>query len=104
MMKPRKLGPVGGLALFYSALVLAVGVYSIVVLLTVQNPILLSGVALLYLTLPLGWLVWHGWDLLPVEMTNPVVLVLLLVGTGWFQAWAVSCLVRKLVDQSGESA
>ncbi|MFJ2030624.1 hypothetical protein [Streptosporangium sp. NPDC087985] len=103
MTKPRELSPVGCLALAYSGLVLALGIYSIVVLLTVQDPILLSGVALIYLTFPLGWLIWQAWDLLPIEMTNPIVLTLLLVGAGWFQAWAGSRLVWYLERRSGES-
>ncbi|GAA2374371.1 SCO4225 family membrane protein [Nonomuraea africana] len=101
MTKPHKLGPVGCLALAYSGLVLALGIYSIVVLLTVQDPILLSGVALIYLTFPLGWLIWQAWDLLPIELTNPIALTLFLMVAGWFQAWGVSRLVRQLVRRSG---
>ncbi|MFI6800117.1 SCO4225 family membrane protein [Streptosporangium canum] len=101
MTKPHKLRPVGCLALAYSGLVLALGIFSIVVLLTVQDPILLSGVALMYLTFPLGWVIWQAWDLLPIELTNPIVLVLLLMGAGWFQAWAVSRLVRQLARRNG---
>ncbi|WP_433250837.1 SCO4225 family membrane protein [Streptosporangium sp. CA-135522] len=104
MTKPHKPGPAGCLALAYSGLVLALGVYSIVVLLTVQDPILLSGVALMYLTFPLGWLVWQAWDLLPIELTNPIVLILLLMGAGWLQAWAVSRLVRRLARRGRKSA
>ncbi|GIH65391.1 MULTISPECIES: SCO4225 family membrane protein [Microbispora] len=103
MPKPRKVGPVGCLALAYSALVLALGVYSIVVLLTVRDPILLSGVALIYLTFPLGWLIWQAWDLLPVELTNPIVLTMLLMGAGWSQAWLVSRLLRRLARRSGSA-
>ncbi|MFI9594445.1 SCO4225 family membrane protein [Nonomuraea sp. NPDC052265] len=101
MMTPRN--PPGCLALAYCGLVLALGIYSIVVLLTVRDPILLSGVALIYLTFPLGWLTWQAWDLLPSEMTNPIVLTLLLVGAGWFQAWALSRVGRYLQRRSGES-
>lgn len=104
MTKPPKLGSVGCFALAYSGLVLVLGIYSIVVLLAVQDPILLSGVALMYLTFPLGWLIWQAWDLLPIGLTDPIALVLLLMGAGWFQAWAVSRLVRRLTRRSGESA
>ncbi|MEV7805152.1 SCO4225 family membrane protein [Microbispora sp. NPDC088329] len=103
MTKPRKVGPVGCLALAYSGLVLALGVYSIVVLLTVRDPILLSGVALMFLTFPLGWLIWQAWDLLPGELTNPIVLTLLLMGAGWFQAWLASRFLRWLAGRSGSS-
>ncbi|SDI56232.1 hypothetical protein [Nonomuraea jiangxiensis] len=103
MRKPHKLGPLGCPALAYSGLVLALGIYSIVILLTVQDPILLSGVALMYLTFPLGWLIWQIWDLLPIDMTNPIVLVLLLVGAGWFQAWTASRIVWYLERRSSES-
>ncbi|NRQ31496.1 hypothetical protein HII36_06525 [Nonomuraea sp. NN258] len=96
MTKFREPGPLGCVALIYAGLVLAVGVYSIVVLLTVQDPILLSGVALLFLTFPIGWGIWQLWDVLPVELMNPIVLVLLLMGAGWFQAWAGPYLVRHV--------
>ncbi|MFI6604030.1 hypothetical protein ACIBHX_48030 [Nonomuraea sp. NPDC050536] len=103
MTKFRELSPVGCLALGYSGLVLALGVYSIVTLLTVHDPILLSGVALIFLTFPLGWLIWHAWDLLPIEMTNPIVLTLLLMGAGWFQVWAGSRLVSYLKRRRADS-
>lgn len=97
---PHKIGPVGCLPLVYSGLVLVLGIYSIVVLLTVQDPILLSGVALIYLTFPLGWLISQGWDLLPMELTNPIALILLLMIAGWSQAWAAWRLARRLARRS----
>lgn len=100
MRKFRELSPVGTIALVYSGLVLALGVYSIVILLTVRDPILLSGVALIFLTFPTGWLIWQAWNLLPIEMTNPIVLTVLLMSAGWFQAWVGSRLVRHVKSRS----
>jgi hypothetical protein len=103
MTKPHKLGPDGCLALAYSGLVLALGIYSIVVVLTVRDPIDLSVVALMYLTFPLGWLISQAWDLLPIELANPIVFTLLLMGAGWFQAWLVWRLLSRLARRSGSA-
>ncbi|MGP3920536.1 hypothetical protein [Nonomuraea sp. 10N515B] len=43
----------------YPGLVVILGVVSVVILLTVQDPILLTGVALVIITFPLGWLIWR---------------------------------------------
>ncbi|MGC5014955.1 hypothetical protein ACLQ2R_29670 [Streptosporangium sp. DT93] len=94
MTKPRKPGPVGCLVLAYCGLVLILGLSSIVILLTAQDPILLTGAALLYLTFPLGWLVLQGWDLLLAGAASPTLFILLLMAAGFLQAWAVTRLAR----------
>ncbi|MEU6787725.1 hypothetical protein ABZ912_51775 [Nonomuraea angiospora] len=82
------------LAVVYAALVLVLGVVSLVILLTVRDPILLSGVALAGVTFPLGWLIWWGWNLVPPEVANPVLLVVLLSGAGLLQAWLIWRIFR----------
>jgi hypothetical protein len=75
------------LAGVYGGLVLFLGVTSLVILLTVRDPILISAVALALITFPLGWLLWWGWDLPPLDSADPVWLVVLLTGAGLLQAW-----------------
>ncbi|WP_219509265.1 SCO4225 family membrane protein [Nonomuraea ceibae] len=78
----------------YAGLVLLLGVASAVILLTVQDPILLSGVALMLVTFPLGPIVWWGWDLVPPQMANPVLLIAILTGAGLLQAYLIRRLMR----------
>lgn len=80
------------LAVVYAALVLVLGVVSLVILLTVRDPILLSGVALVGVTFPLGWLIWWGWNLVP--FANPVLLTVVLAGAGLLQAWLIWRIFR----------
>ncbi|MET9247814.1 hypothetical protein [Nonomuraea sp. NPDC003709] len=82
------------LAVVYAALVLVLGVVSLVILLTVRDPILLSGVALIGVTFPLGWLIWWGWDLVPPQIANPVLLTVVLAGAGLLQAWLIWRIFR----------
>lgn len=78
----------------YAGLVLVLGVASVVILLTVQDPILLSGVALMIVTFPLGPLVWWGWDALPSQIANPVLLVVILMGAGLLQSYLIWRILR----------
>ncbi|MET7339542.1 hypothetical protein [Nonomuraea sp. NPDC005650] len=82
------------LALVYAALVVVLGVISLVILLTVQDPILLTGVALIGVTFPLGWLIWWGWDLVPPQVADPVLLTVVLCGAGLLQAWLIWRIFR----------
>ncbi|UBU14017.1 SCO4225 family membrane protein [Nonomuraea gerenzanensis] len=84
----------GVLALAYAALVLLLGVVSVVTLLTVQDPILLSGLALMLVTFPLGPLIWWGWELVPPGLEDPVLLIVLLTGVGLLQAYVLWRVLR----------
>jgi hypothetical protein len=77
----------------YAALVLLLGIISVVTLLTVQDPILLTGVALIVLTFPLGTLLWWLRDNFVPDL-DPVILIVLLTAAGLFQAWIVWRLLR----------
>ncbi|WP_283138888.1 SCO4225 family membrane protein [Rhizohabitans arisaemae] len=79
----------------YGVVVLALGLYSAVILLTVQDPILLSGVALIAVTVPLGWLIAWLWDLLLIDVADPLLLMALLTLAGLFQAWLLWYLLRR---------
>lgn len=78
----------------YVSLVLTLGIVSAIILLTVQDPILLSGLALMAVTFPLGGLIWWAWDLLPVHLADPLVLLLLLCIAGLLQTWLIWRLLR----------
>jgi len=78
----------------YGGLVTLLGVFSLVVLLTVQDPILISGVALAGITFPLGWLIWWGWDVLLLDIADPVWLIVLLTGAGLLQTWLIWRIFR----------
>ncbi|GAA2214125.1 hypothetical protein GCM10009850_095890 [Nonomuraea monospora] len=83
------------LAIAYAALVLLLGAVSAITLLTVQDPILLSGVALMVVTFPLGPLIWWGWDVVPPPLDDPVLLVGLLTGAGLLQAYVLWRFLRR---------
>ncbi|TYB69636.1 hypothetical protein FXF51_05595 [Nonomuraea sp. PA05] len=78
----------------YAALVLLLGAVSAITLLTVQDPILLSGVALMVVTFPLGTLIWWGWDVVPPPLDDPVLLVGLLTGAGLLQSYVLWRVLR----------
>jgi hypothetical protein len=78
----------------YAGLVLVLGVVSMVILLMVQDPILLSAFALAVVTFPLGWLIWWGWDFVPPQLENPLLLIVALSVAGVFQAWLLWRLWR----------
>lgn len=78
----------------YAGLVLALGAASVLILLTVQDPILLSGVALMIVTVPLGPLIWWGWDALPPQMADPVLLMGVLTGAGLLQSYLIWRILR----------
>lgn len=71
----------------YAALVSLLGVVSVVILLTVQDPILLTAVALVAVTFPLGPLVWWAWDAVPPTLREPVLLIVILTVVGLLQAY-----------------
>ncbi|MEV0386602.1 hypothetical protein [Nonomuraea sp. NPDC050643] len=78
----------------YAGLVVILGVVSAVILMTVQDPILLTGVALMIITVPLGPLIWWGWDLVPPSMGDPVLLVALLTAAGLLQSYLLWRVLR----------
>ncbi|RCG31564.1 hypothetical protein DQ384_08295 [Sphaerisporangium album] len=78
----------------YASLVMLLGVASVVILLTVQDPILLSGVALMLITVPLGPLIWWGWDIIPPQMADPVLLIVILTGAGLLQSYLIWRILR----------
>ncbi|WP_327586049.1 hypothetical protein OHA25_02745 [Nonomuraea sp. NBC_00507] len=78
----------------YAGLVVILGVVSVVILLTAQDPILLTGVALMIITFPLGWLIWWGWDLVPPQLEDPVLLTVILSGAGLLQAYVLWRILR----------
>ncbi|MFC7586639.1 hypothetical protein ACFQYP_25045 [Nonomuraea antimicrobica] len=72
------------LAGVYACLVATLGVVSMVILLTVHDPILVSAVALMVVTFPLGPLIWWGWGfLLPTPWTR--------CGSSWRSPWRGCC-------------
>ncbi|GAA3530656.1 hypothetical protein GCM10022419_007090 [Nonomuraea rosea] len=73
----------------YGGLVLLLGVVSLAILLTTPDPTLLTGVALVAVTFPLGWLIWWAWDLFPDLVGRPVLLTVLLIVAGLVQAWLI---------------
>jgi hypothetical protein len=73
----------------YACLVAILGVVSVVILLTTENPILLTGVALVVVTVPLGPLIWWGWGLLPPDAAGPVLLTVILTAAGLLQAYLI---------------
>ncbi|MFC4118381.1 SCO4225 family membrane protein [Nonomuraea zeae] len=73
----------------YGGLVLLLGVVSLVIVLTAPDPILLTGLALVVVTFPLGWLVWWGRDLVPALAGRPVLFTVLLVVAGLLQTWVL---------------
>ncbi|PZG23745.1 SCO4225 family membrane protein [Nonomuraea aridisoli] len=77
------------LAGVYAGLVVLLGAVSSVILLTVPDPILLSGVALMIVTFPLGPLVWWGWDAVPSQPADPVLLIVVLTAAGLLQAYLI---------------
>ncbi|MDP4500967.1 SCO4225 family membrane protein [Nonomuraea turcica] len=78
----------------YAGLVVILGVVSVVILLTAQDPILLTGVALVIITFPLGWLIWWGWDLVPPQLEDPVLLTVILSCAGLLQAYVLWRILR----------
>ncbi|GAA4533315.1 SCO4225 family membrane protein [Nonomuraea ferruginea] len=82
------------LAGLYAGLVMLLGIPSAVILLTVQDPILLSGFALMVITFPLGPLIWWGWHWVPPQLDNPVLLIVLLTGAGLLQAYLLWRVAR----------
>ncbi|MFI6994298.1 SCO4225 family membrane protein [Nonomuraea wenchangensis] len=78
----------------YAALVALLGVVSVVILLTVQDPILITGVILMVVTLPLGPLVWWAWDVVPLDLRDPVLLIVILTVVGLLQAYVLWRLAR----------
>ncbi|MEV4291263.1 hypothetical protein AB0K40_37640 [Nonomuraea bangladeshensis] len=81
----------------YAALVALLGVVSVVILLTVQDPILLTGVALVVVTFPLGPLVWWAWD----AAGQPVLLIVVLTAVGLLQAYLLWRLTRGRALEAG---
>jgi hypothetical protein len=79
----------------YACLVVVLGVVSVVILLTTENPILLTGVALVVVTLPVGLLIWWGWGLLPTETADPVLLTVILTAGGLLQAYVIWRILRS---------
>ncbi|MFI7706575.1 SCO4225 family membrane protein [Nonomuraea sp. NPDC049480] len=88
----------------YAILVLVLGVVSLVILLTVQDPILLTGVALAAVTFPLGWLIWWGWDFLPPGTADPVLLIVALTVAGLLQSWLIWRMIRGPSLHTGGTA
>jgi hypothetical protein len=82
------------LAGVYATLVMILGIVSVVTLLTVPDPILLSGVALMIVTFPLGPLIWWGWDAVPSQPADPVLLIVVLSGAGLLQSYLIWRFVR----------
>jgi hypothetical protein len=82
------------LAGVYASLVVVLGVASAVILLTVRDPILLSGVALMIVTFPLGPLIWWGWDALPPQIADPLLLIVILTGAGLLQSYLLWRILR----------
>jgi hypothetical protein len=82
------------LAGVYATLVILLGVVSVVILLTVQDPILLSGVALMIVTFPLGPLIWWGWEVIPPQLADPVLLIVVLSGAGLLQSYLIWRVLR----------
>jgi hypothetical protein len=78
----------------YAGLVVLLSVPSSVILLTVQDPILLSGVALMVITFPLGPLIWWGWDAIPPQMAHPVLLIVALTAAGLLQSYLIWRILR----------
>jgi hypothetical protein len=92
------------LASVYASLVMLLGVVSVVILLTVPDPILLSGVALMFVTIPLGPLIWWGWDALPPQTADPVLLIVILTGVGVLQSYLIWRAVRGPSVPDGRAA
>jgi hypothetical protein len=88
----------------YAGLVLLLGVTSLVILLTVQDPILLSGVALMVITFPLGPLIWWGWDAIPPQVASPVLLIVVLTAAGLLQAYLIWRGLRGPETPEGRAA
>ncbi|GAA3675352.1 hypothetical protein GCM10022224_044460 [Nonomuraea antimicrobica] len=82
------------LAGVYACLVATLGVVSMVILLTVHDPILVSAVALMVVTFPLGPLIWWGWGFLPPDSVDPVWLLVALAVAGLLQAYLMWRLLR----------
>jgi hypothetical protein len=80
------------------------GVVSVVILLTVQDPILLSGVALMIVTFPLGPLIWWGWDAIPPQLADPVLLIVILTGAGLLQSYLIWRILRGPSVSEGGAA
>ncbi|MEV0613684.1 hypothetical protein AB0I81_10215 [Nonomuraea sp. NPDC050404] len=78
----------------YAALVALLGIVSVVILLTAQDPILLSGVVLMIITVPLGPLIWWAWGAIPPQSANPILLVVLLTAAGLLQSYLIWRIVR----------
>ncbi|WP_020543358.1 SCO4225 family membrane protein [Nonomuraea coxensis] len=78
----------------YAALVVLLGVVSTVILLTVPDPILVTGVALMIVTFPLGPLVWWAWDAVPSGLADPVLLIVVLTAVGVLQAYLLWRVTR----------
>ncbi|MFI7617583.1 SCO4225 family membrane protein [Nonomuraea terrae] len=90
------------LAGVYASLVVLLGVVSVVILLTVSDPILLSGVALMLLTFPLGPLIWWGWAAVPPQMADPVLLTVILTAAGLLQSYLIWRISRgPAIPQDG---
>ncbi|MEU4513885.1 hypothetical protein AB0G05_30665 [Nonomuraea wenchangensis] len=85
----------------YAALVALLGVFSAVVLLTVQDPILLTALALVVVTFPLGPLVWWAWDAVPLALSDPVLLIVVLTVVGLLQAYVLWRLTRGRALEAG---
>lgn len=88
----------------YASLVVLLAVVSVVILLTVQDPILLSGVALMLITFPLGPLIWWGWDAVPPQMADPVLLIVILTCAGLLQSYLIWRLLRGPSVTEGRTA
>lgn len=88
----------------YASLVVFFGVVSVVILLTVQDPILLSGVALMLVTFPLGPLIWWGWDAVPPQMEDPVLLIVILSCAGLLQSYLIWRILRGPSVTEGRTA
>ncbi|MCG5219713.1 SCO4225 family membrane protein [Streptosporangium sp. KLBMP 9127] len=99
-LRLRKNGPraaviVGG----YVLLVLALGILSVIILLTVQDPILVTGVFLMLVTVPLGPIIWFSWDVLPIDGTaGGVSLIGAICLAGLVQAWLLWLALRGPVQ------
>lgn len=88
----------------YATLVTLLGVVSVVILLVAQDPILLSGVALMIVTFPLGPLLWWGWEATSSQPADPVLLTVVLSGAGLLQAYLIWRIVRGPAVPEGGGA
>lgn len=76
------------LAIGYAMLVVALGAYNTFVLLTVADPILITGVLQMVITCPLGVIVWFLWSPIGADrMLGPIGLIVALTLAGLVQSW-----------------